>query len=455
MESRRPTIIRSIFAQTLLISSLFVIANSSFSSASGSGSDEVAAASGSNRFVVWEDNTPGNNVIFFRRSTDSGVTWQARVNLSNSPGSSEAPVISVSGSNVYVSWVQASDIFLRRSLDNGATWKSPINLSNSIGSSLYQKLAVSGSNVYVIWQDDTFGNNEILLRRSTDGGATWKQFVNLSNNPGHSEFSHIAVSGSNVYVVWWQTSADQKSSDIFLVRSTDKGATWKPKVNLSSNPGHSSFPEIAVSGSNVYVVWTQSNKAGNSDDVFFMRSTDGGATWGSKVNISNDEATGTYAPEIAVSGTNIYVVWAGLVRQDEGTDILFRRSADNGATWKPKFNISNDPTQSLNHKIAAAGSNVYIVWSDKWDTDPDVLFRRSTDNGATWKSVNNFSNNPTDTHNPQVIAIASEVYVVWSDLVSLNYDVMLKRSTSSGAIWNPLKNLSNNAGTSIGPQIAI
>jgi 3D (Asp-Asp-Asp) domain-containing protein len=449
--------IASLLFMVLLSASLFTVVNTGADAsepAAVSSSDEVVAASGSNRFAVWQDDTPGNNEIFFRRSTDNGVTWQSRVNLSNNVGDSHQPLIRVSGSNVYVVWRQvggsSADIFLRSSSDNGVTWKSPINISQSFGNSHLQQLAASGSSVYVAWQDDTLGNDEILFRRSADNGATWKQAVNLSNNPGRSETPQIAAAGSNVYVVWWQNSEDLKSSDIFLVRSTDRGATWKPKVNLSSNPGPSVFPEIAISGSNVYVVWTQENKAGTSVDVFFLRSADNGVTWGSKVNISNDGASA--APKIAVSGSNVYVVYQG-----NGLDVLFRRSTDNGATWKPKLNLSNDPEQSHLYKIAAAGSNVYVVWNDLGDGNdpPDVLFRRSADKGATWKAVTNLSNNPTNSSDPQVIAIGSEVYVVWSDLVSLNYDIFLKRSTNSGATWNPLKNLSNTAGSSFGPQIGI
>ena len=51
------------------------------------------------------------------------------------------------------------------------------------------------------------------------------------------------------------------------------------------------IPSIAVSG-NVYVVW-KDNTPGN-DEVFYRRSTDGGATFGSTVNLSNTRAIAIY-----------------------------------------------------------------------------------------------------------------------------------------------------------------
>ncbi|MFY9796527.1 MAG: hypothetical protein WAJ93_12650 [Candidatus Nitrosopolaris sp.] len=35
----------------------------------------------------------------------------------------------------------------------------------------------------------------------------------------------------------------------------DGGTTFDSTINVSNNPGFSSEPEMAISGSNVYVVW--------------------------------------------------------------------------------------------------------------------------------------------------------------------------------------------------------
>ena len=93
------------------------------------------------------------------------------------------------------------------------------NLSNTI-TELGQKknVVVSGSNVYVVWMDRTtvtgIGNEDILFRKSTDGGNTFGDTIYISNNVGHSIFPQIAVSGNNVYVVW--TDNTNGPSDIFF-----------------------------------------------------------------------------------------------------------------------------------------------------------------------------------------------------------------------------------------------
>ena len=78
----------------------------------------------SNAYVVWEDNTPGNNEIFFRASQGLGT-----INISNNTGFSLNPQIATSGNNVYVTWIDDTpgndDIFFAASNNNGISlWYS-------------------------------------------------------------------------------------------------------------------------------------------------------------------------------------------------------------------------------------------------------------------------------------------------------------------------------------------
>ena len=103
-----------------------------------------------NAYVVWSDNTPGNDDIFFRASQTSDT-----LNLSNNSGASGSQQISSEGNNVYVVWSDntpgTSDIFFAASNNTGQTFSTPINLSNSTGLSQLPKISSSGDNVYVVW----------------------------------------------------------------------------------------------------------------------------------------------------------------------------------------------------------------------------------------------------------------------------------------------------------------
>jgi len=65
------------------------------------------------------------------------------------------------------------------------------------------QVLVSGSNVYVIWIDFVTGNDGIYFKRSTDGGASFGNIINLSNDIGYSTDPDIASSNNgSAYIVW-------------------------------------------------------------------------------------------------------------------------------------------------------------------------------------------------------------------------------------------------------------
>jgi len=423
-----------------------------------------AEASGSNRFIVWQDDTAGNNEILLKRSVNNGGTWGSAVNLSTNTGDSYNPEIVVSGSNVYVVWTQdnaagtISDIYFRKSGNDGGAWGPKVKISTSGTNSGPAYVAASGSNVYVAWVDG--GNNDVHLKRSTDSGNKWKSIVNISNNPGRSSSVQLAVSGSHVFLVWTQDNSDGSLSDIMLRRSADNGASWGPKLKISaSGTNLNSVPQIAVSASNVYVTWDDAG----TGNIYIKRSADNGATWKPIKNLSNNVGNSDSA-QIAVQGSNAYVVWDNL--GDSGaeeflTSIEFRRSTDNGATWKPishLITISAESSGVFWPEIAASGSKVYLTYLYDTPFYMDLYFQKSSNNGASWTSsvsLTNESENGIENLLPQITFTGSTVYVVWGgNDDAFKPDVFLRRSTDSGTTLGPIVNLSKNTGESVRPQMA-
>ena len=174
------------------------------------------------------------------------------MDLSDNLGTADSPTIAVSGNIVHVVWGDGTsgdeDVFYRRSLDGGATFGQTINLSDNPGLSLNPEIALSGSNVYVVWHDHELPvNAEIFYRRSTDGGASFEPTRNLSNSPETSERPTLAAIGNSVYVAWQEDTLTDR--DVLFVRSIDSGNTFDSTiVNLSENDGFSQNPAMSGSG---------------------------------------------------------------------------------------------------------------------------------------------------------------------------------------------------------------
>jgi hypothetical protein len=95
---------------------------------------------------------------------------------------------------------------------------------------------VSGENVYLAWWTNKTANNfeEVMFRASTDSGATFGDKINLSNTTDADSWRvEIAGEGDNVVVSWWETN---QTSDIPVTRiSTDAGQTFGPMLMLATN----------------------------------------------------------------------------------------------------------------------------------------------------------------------------------------------------------------------------
>jgi hypothetical protein len=408
------------------------------------------AASDNNVYVVREGGRSSGNLnaeIYFMASNDNGETFGPEINLSNIRGFSTGPQIAASDNNVYVVWEEALpvacgnsrlecygpyDVYFRASNDNGATFGPTINLSNSVELS-GGVLAISGNNVYVIYLEYGVG---AFLRVSNDNGATFNPRISL----GMGGNLHIATSGNNVYVLG-------DCSMVFRA-STDNGSTFGEPIDLGNGLCNAS---LIASGSMVYLMWAQWNEDTRNVGISFTRSNDNGATFASPVYLGSSCANSNWVPNMVVSENNVYVAWHTC--GNGGYDVLFTASNDNGATFGSMTNLSDNYGDSTSVGLAASGSNVYAFWNNR-DPDysiiaSDIFFRASTNNGATFSDAVNISNDRGYSAGPGIALSDGYIHAIWlSDITGdFGYATFYTRSPPTANSPAPIPPSSNEPST--------
>ena len=111
-------------------------------------------------------------------------------------------------------------------------------------------IAISGKNIYITWWTNhtAKGDGEVMYRASNDGGATFGDKINLSNNSKfNSVDAQIQANNDNIVVVtWWEKN---KTTNEPVVRiSTDKGKTFGPVMRLSTNGTIDSSTSSTIGG---------------------------------------------------------------------------------------------------------------------------------------------------------------------------------------------------------------
>lgn len=378
--------------------------------------------------------------IFLLIEFISQAQWQPDVRLTNDPGMSvttaysNARCIASSGDTVHVVWSDNRvggnfEIFYKRSTDGGLSWGSDTRISNNVYFSTNPSISVSGSVVIVVWDDDRDGstNKEIYYNRSSDAGTNWGTDTRLTNDPAASENACVSISGSLVFVTWADTRASGPGG--YYIRSTDGGMSWGAETPF----GGTWSPAVFVSGQVIHVVWTDGR--GNHPGIYYKRSSNGGTTWGAETPLTINDVAYSDSPSLSVSGSDVHVVFRDS-RNSTGTgyEIFHKHSTDGGLTWSADAQLTNFGVTVYNPSLSVSGSGVHVVWADNHEGNFEIYYDRSADGGQSWQTVTRLTNNSSASFYPFVSASVAAVHVIWEDNRDGNYEIYYKRNPTGNPV---------------------
>jgi hypothetical protein len=172
-------------------------------------------------------------------------------------------------------------------------------------------------------------------------------------------------------------------------------------------------------------------------------------------NLTNNPLDSVYG-QVAAWNNNVYVLWQDSMPADyRNYDIFIKKSIDNGSTFGSPVNLSNNLGFSEHPQIAANGSNVYAIWADDTSGNREVLFIRSGDNGSSFDTIKNLSNSTSDSFNQEIAIFGDNVYVIWLDQTEGDKaKILLKASDDGGATFDGTVNISSNANDETFPKVA-
>jgi chitodextrinase len=424
------------------------------------------AAQGDNVHVVWQDNRDGNWEIYYIRSTDKGSSWESVKSITSDNNlNSVNPSIAVTGKFVSVVWEEhtslfQSHIYFKRSIDFGASWPTSVtDLDNNVNLSTKPSIDTFWkSNVllsHVVWQEINIYNDEVSIYykrgyRITFQIQGWYDTIKLVNDTTPRGLPAIDVNKSkaHVHVVW--TDYRNGNWDIFYNHSLDNGVTWDTDKRLSIQSTKSTFPAIAVNGTDVHVVWVQN--IDGIGEIYYKNSYDKGNSWERGLTLT-DSGFDAGPPAIAKNGDYIHIVWHE--NRGDNNEIYYRRSTDNGVTWKDEKQLTWLGADSEKSAIAVNGDYIHVVWSDLRKKNWEIYYKRSTDNGVTWEAKRRLTYVNAVSSSPSIAVYKSRVYVFWHDNRDGDYEIFYKISQNYGDSFGALRKLTVNNVNSIYPEVAV
>jgi hypothetical protein len=282
-------------------------------------------------------------------------------------------------------------------LQNNVFRSDPVTKSDETGRFFY--LSLQSNTQQSFFCDD--------LWRSTNGGQTWveqsadrgagggdKQWftIDKTNGPGHG-FQYQSDDGINC-----------SGNGVQFQRSTDGGVTWQSPITIPNGPVYGTLDVdangnvfVGGEGSTFYCVRSSNAQIGNQTPTFDrVTAVNMGGDLGSG-GINGVGLTGMLFLAIDRSGgatnNNIYMLASVIPPGRNTTDVMFVRSTDDGATFSAPHKVNDDPVNPnkwhwFGTFAVAPNGRLDAVWYDTRNasnnTDSQLFYSYSTDAGVTW-----------------------------------------------------------------------
>lgn len=351
-------------------------------------------------------------------------------NLTQNEDDSVYPQISSSLENIYIVWQESVgsygtsnyDIFFKKSNDSGETFGSPINLSNNTGFSEHPQIASVGNIIYIVWVDDSSGEREIMLSKSSDSGKTFSNSTIVSQNsmgPNHVE---LAAEGQSVYIVW--NSFDKEMRNIILLSKSDDAGKTFAELREVGIADMETFPKIAADADEYFVTWDKEND--KDTEILFIKGPKNNNKIDNITNPSklNDEGVDGGETQVAANAENVLVAWTSNMPVDK-KHVYVSSSINNGNDFGNSVHISSINSSNVENIII--DGNSYIVWQDNIYGNQDIFFTKSTINGTGIDKPINVSNNTGISECPSITVSRNGIHMVWEDDTTGNHEVLYTR----------------------------
>ena len=355
-------------------------------------------------------------------TTDGGDTWQESV-FETSPhkkniimmGGGDPVLAFDANGRVYLSWIMLGISFTSQQMNEADSVYTAIYWAYSDNGGETWKRS-SNDRIFYIAQKATFYTNQLGSPVLDLGGMGDKQWmaIDLTNsiykNSLYTSFVDISIN----------LSAGTQNYDMYVSRKRGNNNSFEDSRALVSKGNYDlvQFGSIDVDAKGHVHVMFYGIK-GSSQALYHSVSKDGGVTFSNEKKISNFIFNGgnfsTQNPNETITGVtaqrfypspymavdkrqgknNVYATWTGdgiNAALNQGKDIYFARSSDNGASWSTPI-VVNDNTDANNSNFysnitVSPEGKVVITWydrrADSGDRHTEHYMAVSYDEGKTF-----------------------------------------------------------------------
>lgn len=343
------------------------------------------------------------------------INWSAPINVAPGFDNYRPRIVLTDGDIPVVMWGTASGpVYTARW--NGSSFDSPVvaidaSLDPYCTNWTGPDMAANGNDVWVV-ADCAFGSDfRVYTVKSTDGGLSYGDTVNVSGYSGLTRFSSIEADGGNPSVIYMNHSAGWSLPDYTVANSADGGLSYGPGVSASNSITGNEVcdccpPEIAIDGNRQVAMFR--NNDNNLRDMWATFSTDNATTFPVGGDIDDSEwvlmSCPSTGPDGFYRGDSLVATW---MSGGQGYSRIFVNSTSSiDANTTPTIMVSDIPSSFpqnypridgddevfviVYQQYASGGADIYMAVSINGNTfidSTDILVSQVTQGGQATPDV--------------------------------------------------------------------
>jgi hypothetical protein len=326
------------------------------------------------------------------------------------------------------------EALLAWSADGGKIWSPPRRVNDAVeavqGEENGPQVAFGADNrAYAVWsipgaKGDKTRANIRFATEDGNGGFTSARTLNEVHDAARFPTIEASPDG-NFLVAWIDRRLDKPlPRQLYLTRISPTGQTLTK--NYKAGEGLCECCRLGISfadgGKTVYMVDRQVSSKQIRNHVL-RKSFDGGMTFGSPVEISDD---GWQVPSCPHSGPTIgqdgrghlHVTWFTLGRSVKEAGVYYSVSKDGGQSFAARQLVHANTAAEILHTTLAVGTDgrVYFAWDNLDPANRAQIFVRTlAADGATWSPVQQISRAKENAARPALALADDRLHVAWTE----------------------------------------
>ena len=322
------------------------------------------------------------------------------------------------------------------SADGGKSWSNPLRV-NDVKESVQDgesapRLAFSASSrLYAVWA--ATAKSGILLQgnvrfamEDANGGFTPARTLNEVDGTARFPVVETTPDGT-VLVAWIDRRGDAAAPRrLALVRLGVGGSVLAKNFQVGEGTCECCRIGLAIGahGKEIYLGSRELN-AKLIRNHAVRKSSDGGATFGPPLLISDDRWEVPFCPDsgptIAIDGRgHLHVTWFTYGQGNDGErGVFYAVSKDGGRSFSPRQLVGGNPGTLLHAALAVAkNGTVYFAWDNLDASDKSQVYVRVLGrDGRSWSPVEQISRALYNATRPTLAVSENNVHVAWTETI--------------------------------------